>query len=109
MLILLEIGLGAMPMGVWYRYGFSHSTQGRERWQQMRRGLIAFFIPASAGALWLLIIAIQEHVWGLVPCFLGIQLIAIGYMTLAKRAEPAQSVATPPRRANQAATQFVLL
>jgi len=85
MLILLEIGLAAMPLGVWYRYGFWRSMEGRERWHQMRPGLIAFFIPAVVGALWLLAIAVQERAWGVVPCFCAIHLIAIGYMKLARK------------------------
>jgi hypothetical protein len=94
MLILLEIGLAAMPLGVWYRCGFSRSMEGRERWHQMRPGLIAFFIPAVVGALWLLVIATQERVWGTASCFFGVHLIAIGYMKLAGEARTTITVGT---------------
>jgi len=95
MLILLEIGLTAMPLGVWYRYGFSRSMEGRERWHQMRPGLIAFYTPAVVGALWLLAIAVQERVWGVVPCFFAIHLIAIGYVKLAGEAGATAKAGSP--------------
>lgn len=83
-----------VPLGVWYWYGFSSRPDVRARWEVIQRGLIAFYIPAVLGNFWFLAIAVREGIWGFLPCYFGIHLIAIGYRRLAHEGEPAPSMST---------------
>lgn len=71
-----------LPLGLWYRYGFSSRPEVRARWEVIRRGLIALYFLAILGNFWFLGVAIQEGVWGFIPCYFGIHLIALGYLRL---------------------------
>ena len=94
--ILFDVVVAGIPVGIWYRYSLSRRPALRAQWPEVRLGLAAFYVPAVAGNLWVFAVVVQEHVWGLVPCCVGVHLIALGYMRLAKEGEE--------RRAEIAAT-----
>ena len=71
-----------LPLGLWYGYGFSSRLEVRARWEVIRRGLVALYFFAILGNLWFLGIVVKEGLWGFVPCYVGIHLIALGYLRL---------------------------
>jgi hypothetical protein len=93
-LVLFEVVWALVPVGIWFRFSLTRSPEVHAQWPEIRAGLAAFYTAAVVGNLWFLAVAVQERVWGLVPCYFGIQLMTLGYMQLAKRAESAQSTAT---------------
>ena len=84
---LLVVVLAATPLGIWYRYTLSRCAAVRAEWPRVRSGLVAFYALAVAGSCWILVLAVQIHIWGLIPCYFGVHLIAIGYLRLAKEGE----------------------
>jgi hypothetical protein len=86
--------LAATPLAIWYRYTLSRCAAARAQWPRVRSGLVAFYALAVAGNCWMLVFAVQIGIWGLLPCWFGVHLTAVGYMKLAARAEiPAPSPA----------------
>lgn len=83
-LLCFEAVYTLVPLGLWYGFGFSLRADARSQWESVRRGLVAFYFPAVLGNLWFLRIAVAEHVWGFVPCYFGIHLMALGYLRLAQ-------------------------
>jgi hypothetical protein len=81
------VGLYALvPLGVWW-FGGSSRERNPSQWIRIRRGLSSFYLPAVVGNIWFFVVAWREGLWGFVPCYCGIHLMAIGYMRLAKEGE----------------------
>jgi len=76
-----------LPLAIWYRFRFSRHDEIRAQWPRIRRGLIAFYIPAVLGDCFLFAGAVSMGLWGLLPYFIGISLISLGYMQLAREAK----------------------
>jgi hypothetical protein len=77
-----------MPLFLWYWKGLLRRSEAAGQWPRVRLGLACLYTPAAAANCLLLIYASLERVWGLVPYVLGIHLISLGYMRLAKQMEP---------------------
>jgi hypothetical protein len=78
------------PLAVWFRHGVWPMADSARYWPSLRRRLVLAYAPAVAGQIYVGFLAIfAVHVWGLVPCLLGIHLVTLGYLRLARRAEPA--------------------
>jgi hypothetical protein len=75
------------PLGLWWRFNVSAREVVRADWNPIRGGLVAFYFPAVVANLVYFNVARKEGVWGVVPCYFGIHLIAMGYMRLAKKSE----------------------
>jgi hypothetical protein len=80
--LAVEMAYGLLPLGLWYRFGFSSQPEVRAQWESVRRGLVAFYLPAVLGNFWFMGIAVEEGLWGFVPCYFGVNLIALGYTRL---------------------------
>jgi hypothetical protein len=80
--IWLIYGLG--PLAIWL--GMVSGRFGENR-RAIRRGLIAFYFPVAVGNIWFYQVAWREGIEGFVPCSLGLFLMTLGYMRLAKEAE----------------------
>jgi hypothetical protein len=80
--IAAETVYALLPLGLWYRFGCSSRPEVRARWEVIRRGLVAFYFFAILGNFWFLGIAVKEGLWGFVPCYFGIHLMALGYLRL---------------------------
>jgi hypothetical protein len=76
-----------MPLFLWYWKGLLRRTQAAEQWPRIRLGLACLYAPAAVANCLLLIYASQERVWGLVPYVIGIHLLSLGYMRLAKQTD----------------------
>jgi hypothetical protein len=85
---------GLVPLALWV-LGLSARRRSEPEWGKTRQGLIAFYFPVAFGNLWFFFIAWREGVWGFVPCALGIHLMALGYMRLAKEAEQSATLSVP--------------
>ena len=58
-------------------------------WHPVRLRLGIIYVPAVAGQFYAAFQAVNIRVWGLNPCLVGIHLITLGYMQLAREAEKA--------------------
>jgi hypothetical protein len=76
-----------VPLALWWRYRILSRRFDPARWIAIRRGLVAFYLPAVVGNLWFFVVAWNEGVWGFVPCYVGIHLITLGYMRLFTEAQ----------------------
>ncbi len=94
-LLSFEVAVAAVLLGIWHGFRYSRVAERRAQWQTMRSGLVAFYVPAVVGSAWLLFLAVEERVWGLIPCYFGIHLMAIGYLLLTKEVETAPPLGTP--------------
>jgi hypothetical protein len=80
------------PLGIWLAYAAGRFGDCRPA---IRRGLIAFYIPAVLGNIGFFFVAWREGLWGFVPCSLGLFLMALGYARLSEEAEPNALSLTP--------------
>lgn len=80
--ISMETLYALIPLALWYRYGFSSRPGVHARWESIRRGLVALYLPAVLGNLWFLGIVVTEGLWGFVSCYFGTHLMALGYWRL---------------------------
>ena len=87
-MLAAESAYAVLPLGLWYRCAFSSRPEVRAQWEVIRRALVAFYFPAVLGNFWFLGIAVQEGLWGFVPCYFGIHLIALGCLRLVKESRP---------------------
>ena len=94
----LLLGIAAIyalvPLALWW-IRLSGRRKTESAWNDIRRGLIAFYFPAVLGNLWFFFTAWREGIWGFVPCCLGVHLMALGYMRLAKEAEQSSTESVP--------------
>jgi hypothetical protein len=85
--VLFLVAYFVVPLGLWWRSNISARGVVRAHWNPIRTGLVAFYSPAVVANLFYFNVARKEGVWGMVPCYFGIHLIALGYMRLAKEGE----------------------
>lgn len=83
------------PLGLWWAHASGRRDFG-SKWEDIRRGHVAFYVPAAMGHLWFFVIVWREGIWGFVPCALGIHLMALGYLRLAKEADLPHAANKPP-------------
>ncbi len=72
---------GLVPVALWW---VGLSGKFGTNWIGVRRGLIALYTPGALGDLWFFFVAWREGIWGFVPCCLGLHLMTLGYMRLAR-------------------------
>ena len=70
-----------VPLALWWA-GLAGKLEAT--WKDVRRGLFAFYLPGMLGNLWFFVVAWREGVWGFVPFSVGLYLMALGYMALAR-------------------------
>ena len=71
-----------VPVGMWYQFGLSRKSQNRSRWPRIRSRITQLFVPV---ALWDYFVIAGEFVVGhpgFLAFFVGVSLIALGYMQL---------------------------
>ena len=73
-----------IPLGIWYRFGLSQRGEWQARWEQMRPRMQALYTLVMILACCALVVwgLAESHLWGLLPYFVGIHLISLGYMQL---------------------------
>ncbi|PYV13372.1 MAG: hypothetical protein DMG21_21105 [Acidobacteria bacterium] len=77
------------PLSLWFRYGLWPAKNSAVEWHPVRLRLGIIYVPAVAGQFYAAFQAVNIRVWGLIPCLVGIHLITLGYMQLAREAEKA--------------------
>lgn len=79
-----------VPAVLWYRFGLSRRSEMRAQWPGLRPRVIAMYAPVVAiDCLFLFRILITsdgDPIWGFPVFFVGTQLLALGYMRLAREA-----------------------
>lgn len=85
------------PLSLWYCHAIWPGRDSLSDWVAVRRRLALIYVPAVAGQFFAAYFAIFDaHVWGLIPCLIGIHLITLGYMRLAQQAEAALDTSAVP-------------
>ena len=96
-LVLLPLILyWLLPLSLWYRFAFSRQREAHARWPAIRSGLVVLYLPVPLFNCFFLGMAMWAGVVGLVPYFIGVHLLSLGYMQLAQPQDaPADSAASP--------------
>jgi hypothetical protein len=78
-----------VPLGLWYQFGLSRRKEFWTRWPAIRRSLILLYLPAFLFDLFALSLEMRPgRLWGLLPYFMGINLVSWGYLAVAKASRP---------------------
>lgn len=74
-----------VPLVLWNRYRVSTRNEVRAQWPRIRDGITVLYLPAILGDC---VCAVLLGFWGSLVYFAGISLISLGYMQLAREANP---------------------
>lgn len=86
-----------IPLGLWYQFGLSRRQELRTHWAGVQRRIILLYIPAVA--LDILVLASEMRpggLWGLLPYYAGVTLLAWGYLGLQSETDPETKNAREP-------------
>jgi len=81
-----------VPAVLWFRFGLSRRGEMRAQWLRLRPRVIAMYAPVvTIDCLFLFQIALPSEgnfIWGFPVFFVGIHLLALGYLQLWREANP---------------------
>jgi hypothetical protein len=82
------------PTALWCRFGLSSEGSMKARWSGMRSRIFLLYLPAVAIDTYVMLAVILGGLWGFVTFFFGIQMLALGYMRMARttKVENAETV-----------------
>lgn len=85
------------PTVLWYRHDLSSKRSMTARWNGTRSGIFLLYLPAAVIDFYLMLLISLGGLWGFVTFFIGIHLLALGYMELGRRAaaQSAGAVSAP--------------
>ena len=83
-LIILENLYWFLPAYLWYRFGLRQRPSGETPWPNIRSTILKVYLPALVCVPILFWLVANEHVWGFIPFSIGIHLMSLGYMQLAR-------------------------
>ncbi len=72
-----------VPLGLWYAFGFSHRKEARARWEKIRFSLVRLYAPIVICDIYMLVFGVSTGFFGFPAYFVGVHLLAIGYLQLA--------------------------
>jgi hypothetical protein len=76
-----------VPLVLWLRFGLFGRSELQLQWPGIRSRLIAMYLPVVAIDCLFFAEVVKMGIWGFVPFFLGLHLLSLGYMQLAREAE----------------------
>jgi hypothetical protein len=88
MMAFLPVLYWLVPTGLWWGFGLSGRNEMNAEWTRMRSRIFQLFVPAAAIDCYFMALAGLEGLWGLVAFFVGIQMLALGYMQLVRQPDP---------------------
>jgi hypothetical protein len=72
-----------VPVGLWYQFGLSPREGSRAAWPGIRLRIALLYLPAVVFDCGALATEIKPGgLWGLLPYFVGVNLISLGYMDI---------------------------
>jgi hypothetical protein len=85
-----------VPAYLWYCFGLRRRLGEEGQWPGIRTKILKVYLPALACVPVLFWLVADEHVWGFIPFSIGIHLMSLGYMRLARTAvsDPRSEAAT---------------
>jgi len=86
LLIFLPALYWFVPVYLWYRFGLRGRLGDETQWQSIRSTILKVYLPALVCVPLLFWLVADEHVWGFIPFSIGIHLMSLGYMQLARTA-----------------------
>lgn len=79
-----------VPAYLWYRFGLGRKPGLKAQWPGIRNKIFKVYLPALGCVPVLFWLVVDEHVWGFIPFSIGIHLMSLGYMQLARRSQGVQ-------------------
>ncbi len=76
-----------VPLVLWLRFSLVGGTERQAQWPGIRSRLIAMYLPVAAIDCLFFADVVKMGIWGFLPFFLGLLLMSLGYMQLAREAE----------------------
>lgn len=76
-----------VPLVLWLRFSLVGGTERQTQWPGIRSRLIAMYLPVVAIDCLFFADVVKMGIWGFLPFFLGLHLMSLGYMQLAREAE----------------------
>lgn len=77
-----------VPVVLWYQFGFSRRNELRAQWLGIRSRLIQMYVPVAAADCFFFVDVVKMGIWSFVPFFVGLHLISLGYLQLARQVWP---------------------
>jgi hypothetical protein len=87
----------AVPACLWYRFGLRPRQTDEIPWPRIRSYIVKAYLPALGCVPLLFWLVANEHVWGFIPFSIGMHLMSVGYMQLARKplADPQGGIIPP--------------
>ncbi len=76
--------LWLVPVLLWLRFGFSLREEKRAQWPGVRTRIVQIYVPVVLFDCLFMYSVVDLKVYGFIPFFIGLHLIALGYMKLAR-------------------------
>ncbi len=92
MLTCLSCLYWIVPAVLWYRLGLSGRSEMKAQWIAMRSRVMQMYVPLVVTDCIFLVLVVKDGVWGFLVFFMGLHLLSLGYMQLARNATPCTSV-----------------
>lgn len=83
-----------VPLVLWLRFGLFGGSERRVQWPGIRSRLIALYLPLAAIDCLFFVEVVKMGIWGFMPFFLGLHLMSLGYLQLAREAEGSSATGT---------------
>jgi len=77
-----------VPLILWLRFGLFGRSELRAQWPGIRRRVVQMYTPLVVLDCLFFSEAVKMGIWGFLPFFVGLHLISLGYMQLAREAQP---------------------
>jgi len=76
-----------VPLILWLRFGLFGRSELRAQWPGIRRRVIQMYTPLVVLDCLFFSDVVKMGIWGFLPFFVGLHLISLGYMQLAREAQ----------------------
>jgi hypothetical protein len=76
-----------VPLILWLRFGLFGRSERRAQWPGIRRRVVQMYAPLVVLDCLFFSDVVKMGIWGFLPFFVGLHLISLGYMQLAREAQ----------------------
>lgn len=76
-----------VPLLLWFRFGLFGRSELRAQWPGIRRRVVQMYTPLVVLDCLFFSEVVKMGIWGFLPFFVGLHLISLGYMQLAREAQ----------------------
>ena len=76
-----------VPLILWLRFGLFGRSELRAQWPEIRRRVVQMYAPLVVLDCLFFSDVVKRGIWGFLPFFVGLHLISLGYMQLAREVQ----------------------